>query len=97
MRRLVFLDEAENELLESLDHYDSERPGLGGEFLEEVRALTTRLLEFPESGPVTFRDVRRAGVRRFPFDIVYRVRPDALIVVAVMHQSRRPGYWKKRL
>jgi hypothetical protein len=36
-------------------------------------------------------------LRRFPYDIVVRERVDEIIVVAVAHQSRRPGYWKNRL
>jgi toxin ParE1/3/4 len=33
---------------------------------------------------------------RFPYQIVYRISGDSVWIVAVMHQSRRPGYWKKR-
>jgi plasmid stabilization system protein ParE len=97
MRELVFQAEAEAELLEAIDRYEGERPGLGDDFLAEVRTLTARLLDYPESGPSILQDVRRAGVRRFPYDLVYRIRPDALIIVAVMHQHRKPGYWKRRI
>lgn len=97
MRELVFQAEAETELLESIHRYEQEKPGLGDEFLAEVRTLAARLLDYPGSGSPVFRDVRRARVRRFAYQLIYRVRPDALIIVAVMHLRRKPGYWKNRL
>ncbi len=35
-------------------------------------------------------------VRRFPFAILYRVEPERIVVVAVMHLRREPGYWRRR-
>lgn len=96
MRDFVFSAEAEDELLRSIRYYEQERPGLGDDFLAEVQSLILRLLDFPDSGTPVFRDVRRARIHRFPYDLVYRIRQDLLIIVAVMHQRREPGYWKNR-
>jgi toxin ParE1/3/4 len=97
MRRLEFLEEAEAELIDAVRRYEQERSGLGDDLLAEIRTLAARLLELPHSGRPVFSDVRRARVRRFRYDLVYRVRADALIIVAVMHHRREPGYWKNRL
>ena len=97
MRDFVFLAEAEDELIQSIRYYEQERPGLGDDFLAEVQDLTLRLLDFPDSGSTIFRDVRRARVSRFPYDLVYQIRQDLLMIIAVMHQRREPGYWKNRL
>ena len=97
MRELVLAVEAEDELLQSARYYEQERRGLGDDFLAEVRALAGRLLEFPNLGTVVLRDIRRARVHRFPYDLVYRVRDNSLLVVAVMHQRRKPDYWKSRI
>jgi hypothetical protein len=40
--------------------------------------------------------VRRVPVRRFPFFVIYRERDEDLQIIAVAHQSRRPGYWRSR-
>jgi len=42
-------------------------------------------------------DVRRRVLRRYPFTIVYLMVDDAVVIVAVAHQKRRPGYWLPRL
>ena len=97
MRQLVLAAEAEDELLRSARYYEQERRGLGDDFVAEVQTLAARLLEFPELGTIVIRDVRRARVRRFPYDLVYRIHQDLLIIIAVMHQRREPGYWKNRL
>ncbi len=40
--------------------------------------------------------VRRLGLRTFPYHLVY-VEDPRLVIVAVAHMSRRPGYWRQRL
>jgi hypothetical protein len=33
----------------------------------------------------------------FPFSLLFRIDGEGLFVVAVAHQRRRPGYWRRRL
>ena len=36
-------------------------------------------------------------VSRFPYILIFRDRsPDTIMIVAVAHTSRRPGYWRRR-
>lgn len=39
---------------------------------------------------------RACRVERFPFRVIYRIEPHRVVVVAVAHAKRRPGYWKHR-
>lgn len=41
--------------------------------------------------------VRSKGVSGFPNRIVYFVHDDLLVIVAVAHAKRRPGYWRERV
>lgn len=93
----TFLAEAEQELLDSARFYERKRPGLGRDFLVEVWAAVARIEQYPESAPYVLANFRAARVRRFPFDVVYRLHGKQLIVVAVTHQSREPGHWKSRI
>jgi toxin ParE1/3/4 len=54
------------------------------------------MAENPYLYPVVHRDTRRALIRRFPFAIFYRIEPDALVIIAVMHGSRHPKRWRMR-
>ena len=86
------------ELTEAVRWYESKRAGLGGELLDEFSASISRLTLNPESGNPISADqkTRRFLVTRFPYQVVYRVRPNEIVVVALAHLKRRPGYWKHR-
>jgi len=97
MRAVQFVAEAEEELQRASRIYEMRRKGLGREFLLEVRDLVSRIIQHPEASRSILPGVRKAGVRRFPYDLIYRVTPDRIEVIAVMHQRRAPGYWMERL
>ena len=42
------------------------------------------------------RDYRRRRMRRFPYMVVYRIEGGVVLVVAVAHERRTPGYWTER-
>lgn len=102
MARVRILEQAAEEATEAAAWYEQERPGLGAEFAQAVNAALDLLEE--EIVPLTNmpgeagrEGAKRLNLSRFPYDIVVRQHPDELIVVAVAHHSRRPGYWRKRL
>jgi len=70
---------------------------LGRRFASEIRATIYRILQTPERWRVLEDDVRRCLVRVFPYSVLYTVEPDFILIVAVMHGRRQPGYWKHRL
>lgn len=86
IRRAAELDVAEAQLW-----YESQRGGLGGEFLSEVSHVFDRLAETPLIYQVVYRDVRRAMVRRFPYLIWYRVLGEVVTVLACTHGKQDPG------
>lgn len=95
--KLEFHPEAELELIEAAAHYELQVPGLGERFGAEVRRATALLLEYPEIGARVDTDLRRSLLNRFPYTLIYSVSSDALCIVVVAHQSRRPGYWRSRV
>ena len=88
---------AQRDLEEAADFYDLESPGLGMKFGDAVRAAIESLLEFPESRPVLLGQTRKLVVAKYPYSILYRVGADGIVISAVAHQSRRPGYLSDRL
>lgn len=55
------------------------------------------MTEFPKASPVVSGTVRRCLLTRFPYRLVYRVEGEKIVIYAVAHQSRRPGYWRTRI
>ena len=92
---LRFLDLAEEEMTEAARSYEDQAAGLGERFLDEVEGCVDLLLDRPYIGrPVG--EFRRFPLRKFPFTLVYALEDENLVVVAVSHHRRRPGYWMGR-
>lgn len=87
---------AERELNEAARYYELESTGLGLAFVEEIERCLQRIADDPEAAAVLQGGVRRRLVRRFPYALLYKVRPEGIRVLAVMNLRRRPTYWVGR-
>ena len=87
---------AEHELNDAAQYYEMESQGLGAAFLSEVERCCASIVEHPDAGHRIRGAVRRRLIARFPYAILYTLRPDVVRVVAVMNLKRRPGYWVGR-
>lgn len=92
-----FLTPARKELNQAIAYYNKQRTVLGFRLSDEVRLTLQKIAEYPEASPQLTKTTRHCKVRRFPFSVIYYLRSDELIVVAVMHNRREPNSWKKRL
>ena len=77
--------------------YLDEAPHLLASFEEEINRAFLLISERPELYQTVESAVRRALVRKFPFSVFYRVLPEWIEVIAVVHQSRDPRTWHGRL
>jgi len=92
-----FHPEARLEYREAAVFYETRRSGLGAAFTLEVEAAIHRVLEAPERWRVVEQDVRRCLTHTFPYGILYTIEAESILILAVMHLRRRPGYWRSRL
>ena len=89
---LRFLDLAEEEMTEAARTYEDQAVGLGERFLDEVEGCVDLLLDRPYIER-RFGQFRRFPLRKFPFALIYALEDGDLVVAAVSHHRRRPGYW----
>ncbi|WP_414703738.1 type II toxin-antitoxin system RelE/ParE family toxin [Povalibacter sp.] len=94
--RPFFRKAARLEYDEAASWYESQRPGLGIEFVSEIGHALLQACEMPQRFPRMLADIRCVRVRRFPYSIFFRVRSDQLVVVSVFHARRDPGVWRER-
>ncbi len=92
-----FLAPAREEFDEAIDFYNKRRDGLGYEFADEVERAIERILEHPRAWHPLSPRARRCRTRRFPYGVIYQIRENEILIVAIMHLRRRPGYWKDRI
>ena len=96
IRVLRLRPEAEYELTEALQWYEKQVDGLGFEFLSAVDACFQSIIRRPLSYPSVHSSVRRALLRRFPYEILFIVRARRIVVLAVFHAKRDPKRWVGR-
>jgi len=89
------LAEAETELLSAMLFYEDRNEGLGRDFYDRVSDTMAAIGRDPQRYPVyegkpSSRIFRRAPVERFPYIVVYQVRQDETLVVALAHSNREP-------
>ena len=91
-----FHELAELELNDAADFYDSKEAGLGSAFVREVQRAVHQIAEHPESCAIAKGNARRKVLNRFPYNVIYSITPDAVRILAVASQRRRPFYWRGR-
>jgi len=100
-RRVRILAQAADEAAAAAAWYESEKPGLGAEFLRAINTSIELLQSelpplLPLARPTKTARVMRILLKRFPFELIIRELEGDYLIVAVAHQHRRPGYWRKR-
>jgi toxin ParE1/3/4 len=96
-RDLEYLEEALEEAEAAAGWYADRSLTAAAGFSEEIDAAEEAIAEFPEAWPSFAHGTRRYLLRRYPFSIVYRIGSGRILIVAVAHAHRRPGYWKSRV
>ena len=96
MMRLSLHPDALAEFEAAATHYDAEQPGLGRRFVDSIEAAFDRVAASPASWPELAPGIRRHLARVFPYAILYTETPEGVIVLAIMHCHRQPGYWRHR-
>lgn len=94
--RYVFHPEALTEYTEAVQYYLAQRVEVAQAFIDAIEDAVYRIRESPTRYIMIDEDVRRCMTRRFPYGILYTIEQDYILILAVMHCSREPGYWKVR-
>ncbi|HEX9641677.1 MAG TPA: type II toxin-antitoxin system RelE/ParE family toxin [Candidatus Krumholzibacteria bacterium] len=95
--------DAKLDVLEAADWYDARAPGLGDDLVAEFEGTLSTILEAPRTwmawpgAPVLDPPIRRVLLWRFSsYAVAFRVLPDRVFVLALVHSSREPFYWAHR-
>jgi len=92
-----FLKPAESEIDEAIVYFDERREGLGDRFEQDLRATVDFVIAHPFSGKPLTERVRKFPLQKFPYSVIYVVDDPEIVIVAIAHCRRRPGYWLSRL
>ncbi|MFO0592033.1 MAG: type II toxin-antitoxin system RelE/ParE family toxin [Polyangiaceae bacterium] len=76
--------------------YFERDPRVADRFVRELDAALEKIAHAPQRWPVYLHGTRRVRMTRFPYLLPYREEPSRILVVAIAHAKRKPGYWRQR-
>jgi len=94
---LRYHEAAEEELLNEIGYLEVQAQGLGQRFFAEIRRAEDRIVQFPQSAQEIRPGIRTSILRTFQYSLIYSVELEGVLILAVAHHRRRPGYWAGRL
>jgi len=80
-------------MIEAARFYEQRRQGLGIRFIRVVEEVCGEIGELPDAGAPLGRKDRKRHVPGFPYDVIYRPKDEGIVVLAIKHHRRKPGYW----
>jgi toxin ParE1/3/4 len=93
---IEFHPEALLEFRAAADYYETQQDGLGTRFINSVESALSRIAEAPLAWRIFDGDIRRYLTKVFPYALLYSIEQDYILIIAVMHCRREPGYWRTR-
>jgi plasmid stabilization system protein ParE len=96
-RSVAFHPLAAREFQAAYRWYARRSPTAAGLFLQAADRVRQRLETAAEQGSPYRQHYRWMRLRRFPYLLYYQIRDaQTVLVYAVAHAGRRPGYWLRR-
>ena len=89
-------DAAREEGFAAAAWYGKHENDLQARFLEKWKDAENRIVARPEMHRLFEGRLRKCRFDVFPYALIFRIQGDELQVLAVMHMSRQPGYWRAR-
>lgn len=92
-----FLAAALGEVDDAVAYLDEQRPGLGERFERDLESTIALIAQHPFTGKRLTAHVRKFGLNKFKYNVIYSVDGDDLLMIAIAHHRRRPAYWANRI
>ena len=92
-----FHPEALAEYQEAAAYYARCQEGLELRFIAAIESAIRQIRDAAARYSILEQDVRRCLTKVFPYALLYTIEPDFVLIIAVMHCHREPGYWRRRV
>jgi plasmid stabilization system protein ParE len=96
-KRLRIQSQAQQEINEAFDWYFKRSPEAADAFLTEIGASFAQIASHPRRYLAFTKNTRRRVLANFPYSVIFLEKDDVILVVAIAHAKRRPGYWRERI
>jgi len=94
---IKYLSLAKKEFFDAISYYENQQLNLGRTFESNIKNSIKRISEFPEVYVKVKADIRRCVAHKFPYNILYSIEDNHILIIAIAHQHRKPDYWLDRI
>jgi len=94
---IKYLKIAREEHHDAIKYYETQQSDFGRKFESDIRSSINRIKEFPYAYVKVKDDVRRCLLHKFNYSILYTLKGDYILIIAISHQHRKPDYWAERV
>ena len=95
-RRLEVLPAALQEAVAATRWYLEHDERVAAAYEAELTRVFDEIERAPETWPRHHHGTHRFLLRRFPYEVVYKIYTELVLIIAVAHCKRKPGYWRQR-
>ncbi len=88
--------EADNDILEAAEWYESQQYRLGNKFIDDLETIFRYLESNPKLFPEKLKNARQAPLSKFPYVVLFRIEHKTVFVVAVFNCYQNPKKKKAR-
>jgi plasmid stabilization system protein ParE len=96
-KQIVFHPDVAEDIKGAYLWYEKQLQGLGDRFLLELEDGYSAIINFPNSWANSQYGFKRYILNKFPFSIIYKIINNQIMIISVMHNSRKPNYWQDRV
>lgn len=95
--KIEYLKLAKFEFHDAISHYENEQKGLGRKFESDIKSSLHRIKNFPKAYVKIKDDIQKCVLHKFPYNIIFSIEEDLILIIAVAHHHRKPDYWVDRV
>jgi toxin ParE1/3/4 len=96
VKEIVHDPEVPCDIFGAVRFYEDRVPGLGARFLRALDDTTVRIAGDPQRFGFYVKPIRSVRVPGFPYRVLFTDEAEFVLILAVAHLSRQPGWWRYR-
>jgi ParE toxin of type II toxin-antitoxin system, parDE len=85
---VIFSPDAIDDVEQTVDYYEKKQPGLGKRFATQLQLTLNAVKRNPFFASVRYNDIRCAGIKKFPYLVLYQINEDELLVTISYYHRR---------
>ena len=97
MRHFIVHELAEEEILDAAYYYHSLFDELAIDFAADLETAFQSIRKHSETWRIVSHGCRVISLDKFPYNVIYTMNDERILVLAIMHNRMFPDHWVSRL